>query len=107
MVELANIIWKRCRRGDVAAEWGRQIGDSIADPNRFEVDLVATRPLISSALQIATEFARSVYDALYLAAALELDAQFVTADERLVNAMASSPEWRDRIALLSSYSGGP
>jgi predicted nucleic acid-binding protein len=38
---------------------------------------------------IATAFQRTVYDALYVALAVTSKAQFVTADERLANAMAA------------------
>lgn len=78
----------------------REIGAILADSNRFPVRLVASQGLVGVGLEIALEFGRSVYDALYLAAAVEADADFVTADERLVNAMSSSPFWHQRLLLV-------
>ena len=46
-------------------------------------------PLLGHALEIATEFDRTVYDAIYVALAVESNHPLVTADERLANAMAA------------------
>jgi len=46
-------------------------------------------PLLGHALEIATEFERTVYDAIYVALAVESNHSLVTADERLANAMAA------------------
>jgi predicted nucleic acid-binding protein len=54
-------------------------------------ELVAARDLIETALQIAIETERSVYDALDVAAAVQSQAVLLTADRRLVNALAATP----------------
>jgi predicted nucleic acid-binding protein len=46
-------------------------------------------PLLEDALHIATAFDRSVSDAMYVALAVTTNRPLVTADERLVQAMAS------------------
>lgn len=103
MSELGNILWKKIRREDITAARANAVAETISDPSRFPVTLLPVQDLVPAALRIATEFDRSFYDALYLAAALELDAQFVTADLRLVNAISTSAEWRERVKALSAY----
>lgn len=47
------------------------------------------RELAQDALAIALSTGRSVYDAMYLALAVQRESTFVTADERLVSALAT------------------
>jgi predicted nucleic acid-binding protein len=105
--ELGNILWNKLRRGDMSSGRANAVADIVSDPEQFPVILVPAQALISSAIRIATEFDRSVYDALYLAVAAELGAPLITADARLVNAMSGSAEWHNRVELLGGYSGGP
>lgn len=88
-VEMAAILWKKLRRGDLT----RQDADDIL------TDLVGlatiTRhpsgPLVLSAFDIADRAGRTVYDCLYVALAVQLGGQMVTADTKLVNSLASTP----------------
>ena len=52
--------------------------------------LVPHGPYVRSALAIATRFDRTLYESLYVALALAEQATLVTADTRLVAALASS-----------------
>jgi predicted nucleic acid-binding protein len=45
--------------------------------------------LLEEAFSIALTFDRTVYDSLYVALAVRLKADLVTADERLANALAA------------------
>jgi len=45
--------------------------------------------LFSEALQIALTHDRSVYDCLYVALAVQSKTEWITADERLANALAA------------------
>lgn len=88
VAEFANVVWKRIGRGEIdRREADQMLGDFTALPLR----LTAGSELIAAAFEIAVAFRRTVYDALYLALAVEQSAVLVTADRRLVNAMASSP----------------
>jgi predicted nucleic acid-binding protein len=96
-VEVANIVWKKLRRGEL---------------NRVDADAIVTQlqvlpltrhpdsPLLASALDLADQTQRTVYDCVYLALAKQLGGVMMTADEKLVNGLAATP-W----ALLVSWLG--
>jgi predicted nucleic acid-binding protein len=50
---------------------------------------VSSHALLVEAFAIATAFDRAVYDALYVALAVNSKSQMITADERLANALAA------------------
>lgn len=85
--ELGNIVWKKQMLQSLsAADAGRIIGDILALP-------LATTPsvdLLADAHLLAVAHGRTVYDALYLALSVQRGCPFVTADERLVNAVAAA-----------------
>ncbi|MBI1367358.1 MAG: PIN domain-containing protein [Planctomycetes bacterium] len=86
--ELGNVIWKRFSRREIDAT---EATDLLADVLRLPLIVLPSMELIASALQIALRTRRTVYDCLYLAAALHQKAVLVTVDKRLVNALASTP----------------
>jgi hypothetical protein len=55
------------------------------------VAVFPSRLVLEGALEIALETGRSVYDSVYVALAVALECPLVTADERLVNALAGGP----------------
>ncbi len=59
--------------------------------------LVASSDLAARAFELANALDHSVYDRLYLALAIELDASLVTADRRLARAARSRLE---RVELI-------
>lgn len=86
-IEVASVLWKVARREALTAdEAGRMISDAAA----FPVEILESGPLLTDALRIATATDRTVYDSLYVALAAREDAVMVTADERLVNALANT-----------------
>jgi predicted nucleic acid-binding protein len=50
-------------------------------------------PLFQDAFTIATTFDRTVYDSIYIALAIEINATFLTADECLANAARFPIRW--------------
>ena len=52
-----------------------------------DLPVFPTGPLAREAMRIARSKGRTVYDALYVALALELECGFITADEKLANAV--------------------
>ena len=84
--ELANVFWKAARQG----RWSRSDAETaIRSAVQREIPTVSAPTLIEDALEIAATFDRSVYDSLYLALAIASKMYFVTADERLANALAA------------------
>ena len=84
--ELANVFWKAVRQGrwsHVSAETALR---AACDRNIPTMSVVA---LLDDAFSIALTFDRSVYDCLYVAAAVAAKTHLVTADERLANALAA------------------
>ena len=83
--ECGNVLWKAVRTGRCAkpvAEHG------LAKLKAYRLITVGASSLIERAFSIASTFNRSVYDSLYVALATEYGVRLVTADERLVNALA-------------------
>ncbi len=60
------------------------------DPRKELITYRLYRPLSwNSALSIALQYGRSLYDCLYVALAVRSNAELVNADEKLANALAS------------------
>jgi predicted nucleic acid-binding protein len=86
--EVANVIWKRHRRGDLSQEDASGIIDqALSLPLRIH----ASSDLVADALNLAMQLDRTAYDSLYLALAVKSKSAVVTADKRLVNSLAGSP----------------
>lgn len=84
--ELANVFWKAMRHGRCDKQTAEMAILSLR-ARRFPT--VSTISLLDVAFGIATAFDRTVYDALYVALAVHLKVQFITADEKLANALAA------------------
>jgi len=81
--EFVNVLWKRVRR----QECTRAAAQVVLE--LWEVDrpsLVASSDLATQAFHLATALDQSVYDCLYLALALAIEAPLVTADRQLARA---------------------
>jgi predicted nucleic acid-binding protein len=88
-VETANILWKKKQRGEL----------SRADADDILTKIIALplmrhpeAPLLAAAFDLADRLQRTVYDCLYLALAIQLQAKLVTADLRFYNALQGTPE---------------
>lgn len=96
--EFGNVLWKKLRRGEVRRDEAFEI---VAALGEVPLTIVASTDLLAPALEIAAAYGRTVYDALYVALAVARDCVLVTADERLVAALAPSPFAR-HVSSLSS-----
>jgi predicted nucleic acid-binding protein len=85
--EVANVLWKRVRRGENTAENARQ---TLTDLNAIPLEIYLSQPLMPLALDIALQSDRAVYDSLYLALAITQQCQMVTADEKFYNALQNT-----------------
>jgi predicted nucleic acid-binding protein len=86
--EIANVIWKRHRRGEITEEDAAGI---VAEVARLPIRCFDSHDLMSDALQLAMRYDRSIYDSLYVALAVRTRSVMITADKRLANAMAKTP----------------
>ena len=84
--ECANVFWRRCRQGDITVQ---EATESLTDLLALNLLLIPTTSLAQAALQLALQYQRTVYDALYLALAQDRNHTLITADERFFNAMSS------------------
>jgi predicted nucleic acid-binding protein len=86
--ELANVIWKRHGRGEIDSD---EAGRLLADLRSLPLEITPCGDLVEAALELALRSGRSVYDCLYLALAIKNRSVMVSADKRLVNALAGTP----------------
>ena len=84
--EFGNLLWKAVRTGRVS---GTTATEALTDMLYYGLSTVSGRELAEDALAIALSTGRTVYDAMYVALAIQRGATFITADERLVNALAT------------------
>ena len=87
-VELASVIWKRHRRGEIDIDGAHYV---LAGTLRLPLRTTLCTDLVAPALELALSTGRSVYDCLYVALAMRSEAPVITADKRLVNALANTP----------------
>jgi predicted nucleic acid-binding protein len=85
--EVGNIIWKLHRFQDLSDP------DAQAILKAFQLVTFVVTPsasLLDDAYHLAVTHQRTVYDALYIALSLRHQCQFITADEKLVNALSGT-----------------
>jgi predicted nucleic acid-binding protein len=84
--ECANILWKAVRQGRCSRKTAEEAIIALKIRNMPTTSSLA---LIEDAFSIAASFDRTVYDSLYVALAIRLRANLITADERLANSLAA------------------
>ena len=85
-LELANALWKAVRSQKTNLQSAERSLHLVAE---LEIPTMPTFDLVLRSLQLATGNSRTVYDSVYLALALRANADLITADERLANALAA------------------
>ena len=84
--ELGSVLWKAAAYGRITKPHAEK---SIALARQLGLLILPGVDLIERALSLALDSGRSVYDSMYIAAAMEKSVDLVTADEKLVNATGS------------------
>ncbi len=95
--ELANVAWKKARRGEINIAQARLIVSGF--PNSG-IDLLPSFAVRERALEIALELGHPAYDCFYIAVAENLKTAVVTADRRL-HAVAADSAFAPLVRLLS------
>lgn len=85
--ETGNVLWKRRRRQELSAADAALIADKIF---HLPLRICESRLVVPGALALAEQFDRTIYDCLYLALAQRSNGLMLTADRRLVNALAGT-----------------
>lgn len=94
--EVANAVWRKVRLGQVDRRAASQLLATMSDmPIRWHAD----ETICADAIRLAIAHDRPVYDLMYLALAQRVGGRVVTADQRLVNALALT-EHRDLVMAL-------
>ena len=96
--ELANALWKGVWKKKIDAAWAEKAYLEVRD---LEIPTVESYEFVPKALQLAVRHQRTVYDCLYVALALQSQAELITADERLANALAAQfpVKWLGAVSL--------
>jgi len=84
--EAANVVLKKQRLGELSASEAVEL---LADIMALPIRLMPHRPLVDSAYQQALKLKLTVYDALFLALAIDRGAVLFTADADLAQAARS------------------
>ena len=86
--EFANILWKKVRRGEISAAEGQQI---IAAFSKQRLSPHSHQQLVQSVFAGAEATSQTAYDWTYLALAISLSCELVTADEKFYQALKNTP----------------
>jgi predicted nucleic acid-binding protein len=87
VAEVANVIWKKALRGQVAAGQAHSICAAL--PRYFDA-LHPAEALVERAIGMGLALRHPIYDCLYLACAARIQGRLVTADRRLIAALANT-----------------
>jgi len=87
-IETDNILCKHIRRGLITLEQGSEFRRLL---RQVPMEIHAVGEYQNEAFDTAIHTGRSMYDCLYIALAVLLDGQMVTADRRLYGSLAKSP----------------
>jgi predicted nucleic acid-binding protein len=85
--EIGSILWKKQSFQGFPEAHAHRI---LAQVQGYSISITPTAALLDDAYHLAISHSRTVYDSLYLALAAREGCRFVTADERLVNAVAAA-----------------
>ncbi|WAC61534.1 type II toxin-antitoxin system VapC family toxin [Brevundimonas sp. SL130] len=98
--ECANIIWKRCRMGDITRDQAMQAVELIETMNLY---VEPGRRLIERAVQLAIALEHPAYDCFYVAHAEQLGVPFLTADKKLIAKVGASEATGIEVMSLEDY----
>ena len=98
--EVGNVILKKVRRGELTAAQGERLA---ADISTVAVETVPTRGLLLDAHALAVTAGLTVYDSMYLALAVRLKTEMITADDRLGRTVAAHAMTAVHVRLVQTF----
>ena len=81
VAECANVFWKKFARNELTRDEALLAARLLQGA---DLELLPALALMESATELAIDLNHPAYDCVYLALAIEMDCQFVTADERFI-----------------------
>lgn len=99
VAEVANVVWKRQRTGEVTQHQGKIMVDHLV---KMFSELVPCATLWHEVLVIAQLLDHSVYDCFYVALASRKQAHLVTADKKLIGCLQGS-RWSGLVIDLKKW----
>jgi predicted nucleic acid-binding protein len=99
-IEIGNVLWKRWRNREMSAQ---AVVAALEEVEAVRLIVWSDRGLLWDAMAIALRRGCSVYDSLYLALADRIDGRLVTADRRVVKALAGT-EVAQRVVWIEDIS---
>jgi predicted nucleic acid-binding protein len=87
-LEFGNIVCKKIRGAEIARDQGEYV---LGELGHILLHRHADESLLPQAFTLANDTRRSLYDSLYMALAIAVDGQVVTADHKLFLALQSTP----------------
>lgn len=98
--EVTSALWKRVRRGELSRSVASQL---LAEARSLSLETIPCRVLVEDALALAIAMAQTPYDCVYVALAVRLKTELVTADQRLFRALAASPSTAMHVRMVSDF----